>query len=142
MFNPFGEGDGYRPFLSLLPHQTGIKRDTTFAELKPSDYHYQTASNLSLIARKGAGKKRKAVTFATPTFATANAVVDLDPFLASRTHNFGVQEAMQVEDDEVKSIDPVELNKYENTHPIKKKTKLPGTNLKERIQRQLQDSSH
>jgi hypothetical protein len=80
MFNPFGEGDGYRPFLSLLPHQTGIKKDTTFAELKPSDYHYQTASNLSLIARKGAGKKRKAVSFATPTFAPPTRWLNWTPF--------------------------------------------------------------
>jgi hypothetical protein len=45
--------------------------------------------------------------------------------------------AAQEEDEEMKSITPSQLVEYESTHPIKKKTTIPGHNLKKQIFRQL-----
>lgn len=41
------------------------------------------------------------------------------------------------EEEEMKSITPAQLAEYENAHPIKKKTTIPGHNLKKQIFKQL-----
>ena len=126
------DSESFTPFLTF---PSKVRFNTEFASLEPREYQIKEDPINGILT-----KKRKAIrAIALPgpdsllSLGAGFATVD-----ASKTVLVSGSRAQKEEDEEMKTIDPAYLSEYESKHPTKKKTILPGHNLRARIFKQLQ----
>ena len=131
----FQWGGGDESFTPCLLYSGKVRFNTDFATLSPVDYAIREDPIRGILTRKR--KPIRAIALSnpdsllsqgagfTPTDDNMNVLVD------------GYRHQKE-EDEEMKSISPAQLAEYETKHPTKKKTALPGHNLRAKIFKQLQ----
>lgn len=128
----------FQPFLAI-PGK--MKFNTDFASMAPVDYVRKEDPIRGILTRKRKPSRinelpraESLLTQGAMTISTNGDLQGPENVLVDGT------KAPQEEDEEMKSITPSQLAEYESAHPIKKKTTIPGHNLKKQIFRQLEQA--
>ena len=125
-------GEGFNPFL-LNPGE--VKYHTNFASLDGEEYVVKEDPIRGILTKKRKPIRAPALTSPESLLHQSTGFVptnmDIDVLVDGSRQQ-------KDEEEELKSITPAQLSEYESKHPNKKKTTLPGHNLRNQIFRQLQ----
>ena len=125
-------GEGFNPFLL---NSGEVKYHTNFASLDGEEYVVKEDPIRGILTKKR--KPIRALALPGPESLLSQGVgfvptnMDVDVLVDGSRRQ-------KDEEEEMKSITPAQLSEYESKHPNKKKTTLPGHNLRNQIFRQLQ----
>ena len=125
-------GEGFNPFLL---NSGKVQYHTGFASLDGEEYVVKEDPIRGILTKKR--KPIRALALPGPESLLSQGVgfvptnMDVDVLVDGYRQQ-------KDEEEEMKSISPAQLSEYESKHPTKKKTTLPGHNLRNQIFRQLQ----
>ena len=121
------------PFLGF---PSKVRLNTEFATLNPLDYQLKEDPIRGILTKKR--KAIRAIALPGPDSLLGQGAGFVPTDMDTTVLVDGSRRKKEEEDEEMKAIDPAQLSEYETKHPTKKKTTLPGHNLRNRIFKQLQ----
>ena len=128
-------GSNFETFTPFLAIGGKVNYHTNFASLSSEDYHPTEDPIRGILSRK-----RKPIR--TASLPTPDSLLTQGAGFVPTNGDVNVlvdgYRGQKDEDEEMKSISPGQLAEYEAKHPTKKKTTLPGHNLRTKIFKQLQ----
>lgn len=125
-------GEGFNPFLL---NSGKVQYHTGFASLDGEEYVIKEDPIRGILTKKRKPIRALALPGPESLLSQATGFVPTNMDVDVLVDGYRQQKD---EEEEMKSISPGELAGYEAKHPTKKKTTLPGHNLRNKIFKQLQ----